>query len=56
MTAQEFEERTGIRPRNEEFRAIHTVYVMSDLDKDEFCHWFKVVCKTYARENSTRRA
>ncbi len=56
MTAREFEERTGVRTCNEEFRAIHAVYLMSDLDKDEFCDWFNVNCKAFAREHRTRRA
>ena len=43
MTRIEFEERTGvINVSANEFEAIHTVYMASDLDKDEFC---KMWCK-----------
>ena len=54
MTTQEFTSRTkveisanptlGITP--EEFEAIHTVYVNSDLDKDEFCRAWKRMNRT----------
>lgn len=42
MTTREFTERTMVEVTAEEFNAIHTVYMNSDLDKDEFC---KVWCK-----------
>lgn len=42
MTQSEFTQRTKVAVDNEEFFAIHEVYVASDLDKDAFC---KMWCK-----------
>lgn len=41
MTQQEFIERTGITPTEEEFDYIHAVYMNTSMDKDEFCKDFK---------------
>lgn len=41
MTQQEFEERTGLKPTPEEFNYIHSVYMNTSMDKDEFCKDFK---------------
>lgn len=41
MTPQEFEERTGLKPTPEEFDYIHSVYMNTSMDKDEFCKDFK---------------
>lgn len=41
MTQKEFEERTGIKPTEEEFDYIHAVYLNTSMDKDEFCKDFK---------------
>lgn len=42
MTQKEFTERTKVEVGAEEYDAIETVYMYSDLDKDEFC---KLWCK-----------
>lgn len=43
MTQQEFTERVGILVDATEYAAIETVYMNSDLDKDEFCKlWIKM--------------
>ncbi|MCD7721230.1 MAG: hypothetical protein LUI09_03275 [Prevotellaceae bacterium] len=47
MTQQEFQERVKFEVEPEEFWAIHTVYVASDLDKDDFC-------KAWRRTNKQR--
>lgn len=41
MTLKEFEDRTGLKPTAEEFSYIHTVYMNTSMDKDEFCKDFK---------------
>lgn len=45
MLQKEFEDRTGVKVSLEEYSAIETVYMASDLDKDEFC---KMWCKMNA--------
>lgn len=45
MLYSEFLERTGVKVQNDEFEAIHVVYLASDLDKDTFC---KMWCKMNA--------
>lgn len=45
MLQKEFEDRTGITVTADEYLAIDTVYMASDLDKDEFC---KMWCKMNA--------
>lgn len=43
MLQKEFEDRTGVKVSLEEYSAIETVYMASDLDKDEFCRmWCKM--------------
>lgn len=42
MTQKEFETRTKVNVNADEFDAINTVYMASDLDKDAFC---KMWCK-----------
>lgn len=43
MTKQEFFENTMVEVSNQEFEAIHEVYMHSDLDKYEFCYmWCKM--------------
>ena len=39
MTKQEFTERTGINPTEEEFDKIHDLYILTgaEMDKDSFC-------------------
>lgn len=41
MLRKEFEERTGIKPTEEEFDYIHAVYLNTSMNKDEFCEDFK---------------
>lgn len=41
MTQKEFEDRTGIKPTEEEFDYIHAVYLNTSMNKDEFCKDFK---------------
>lgn len=41
MTQKEFEERTGIKPTEEEFDYIHAVYMNTSMDKDTFCKEWK---------------
>lgn len=41
MTQKEFEERTGIKPKEEEFDYIHAVYLNTSMNKDEFCKEWK---------------
>ena len=47
MLVQEFIQRTGFQPSAAEYSAIETVYMASDVDKDEFC-------KAWVRMNKTR--
>lgn len=43
MTQQEFEARATVKVSATEFEAINTVYMASDIDKDEFCTmWRKI--------------
>lgn len=46
MNKQEFENRVLVKVSEVEYEAIETVYMNSDLDKDEFC---KLWCKMNAR-------
>lgn len=47
MLQKEFEDRTGVNVSLEEYSAIETVYMASDLDKDDFC-------KMWCKMNSSR--
>lgn len=52
MTHAEFFNRTNVTVSSEEFDAINTVYMASDLDKDAFC---KMWCKmNYKRVNDAK--
>lgn len=42
MMQSEFTERTGYAPSSEEYRVIEDMYLMCEVDKDEFC---KLWCK-----------
>ena len=46
MTQQEFTQRTMVEVSVEEYSAIETVYMNSDLDKDEFCKMWRKMNKT----------
>lgn len=52
MTKQEFTNRTHVEVSDNEFEAINTVYIESDLQKDEFC---KVWCKMNASRVKSAR-
>lgn len=41
MTKQEFTDRTGYTPDDQEFAKIHSTYMQTVLDKDEFCEDWK---------------
>ena len=41
MTKQEFTDRTGYTPNDQEFAKIHSTYMTTILDKDEFCEDWK---------------
>lgn len=41
MTRQEFEERINLQVKEEDFDAIHEVYMTTDHDKDQFCDVMK---------------
>ena len=41
MTQKEFTDRTGLTPNNDEFNFVHSVYIETSMDKDEFCNDFK---------------
>lgn len=47
MQQKEFEERVQMQVSAEEYSHIETVYMMSDIDKDEFC-------KLWVKMNKTR--
>lgn len=46
MTQQEFTSRTKVAVSESEFWAINEVYNNSDLNKDEFCKWWKKANKS----------
>lgn len=43
MTQKEFEERTGIKLTEEEFKFINNLYINCSMEKDEFCNEYKKV-------------
>ena len=50
MRQFEFEERVGMTVSPKEYDAIETVYLCSDLDKDEFCKMWVKMNKSRVRE------
>ena len=40
MTQQEFTERTGITPVEDDFARIHDLYMATSMQKDEFCQHY----------------
>ncbi len=46
MTQQEFTQRTKVAVSDSEFWAINEVYNNSDMDKDQFCKWWKKANKS----------
>lgn len=55
MTQQEFTQRTQVEVSNNEFNAIHEVYMASDLDKDEFCKMWVKMNKTRVQNAKVER-
>lgn len=55
MTQQEFTERTMVEVSVEEYSAIETVYMNSDLDKDEFCKMWRKMNKTRVENAKVER-
>lgn len=55
MTQQEFFKRTGVEVSDKEFAAISEVYVMSDVDKDEFCKMWVKMNKTRVQNAKVER-
>ena len=52
MTRQEFETRVGMQVDATEYASIENVYMMSDVEKDEFCTlWKKMNYKRVAKAN-----
>lgn len=53
MTKQEFTERTGINPTEEEFDKIHDLYMLTgaEMDKDSFCAAY-ISCKDMTLVNA----
>lgn len=50
MTQQEFEQRVGMKVDATEYTSIEKVYMMSDVEKDEFCTlWEKMNYKRIAK-------
>lgn len=43
MLIQEFTQRTGYQPTEQEFKTIHNVYMATDDDKDTFCANWKTL-------------
>lgn len=50
MLKQEFESRVKVEVSAEEYAAIETVYMNSDLDKDAFCKMWKRINKQHIAE------
>lgn len=55
MTQQEFHYRVGMMVTTEEFDAINTVYMAADVNKDEFCMYWKKMNRTRIQQ-ATRKA
>lgn len=57
MTQQEFTNRVKVSVSSTEYEAIETVYMNSDLDKDEFCKlWVKMNFKRVVKAKEERIA
>lgn len=57
MTQQEFQERVKVTVCAEEYDAIETVYLMSDLNKDDFCKiWVQMNRSRVEREAKKAKA
>lgn len=56
MTRTEFEDRTLVAVSDYEFEAINTVYLASDLNKDDFCKmWRKMNASRVAQAKEAQR-
>lgn len=56
MLKQEFEARVNVEVSAEEYAAIETVYMNSDLDKDAFCKMWKRINKQHIAELKAAQA
>ena len=57
MTKQEFTERTGYIPTDEEYKEIEDIYIMCIEEKDEFCEiWKKANRKLVAWQKKAKAA
>lgn len=56
MTIQEFQQRTNVIVTADEFAAIHTTYMMSDLDKDAFCRNWKRISRGFIAQRQRKIA
>lgn len=54
MTQYEFQSRAGVKVTPQEFEHINEVYMMTDMDKDAFCKWWKKNCKGYIKANNLK--
>lgn len=43
MTQKEFEERTGLTPNSDDFSLIHSLYMNTSMEKDQFCKEYKKI-------------
>lgn len=43
MTQKEFEERTGLTPNSYDFSFIHSLYMNTSIEKDQFCKEYKKI-------------
>lgn len=43
MTQKEFEERTGLTPNSDDFSFIHSLYMNTSMEKDQFCKEYKKI-------------
>lgn len=43
MTQKEFEERTGLTPNSDDFSFIHSLYMNTSMEKNQFCKEYKKI-------------
>lgn len=56
MTKLEFETRTKMKFSDKEFKSINDVYMMTDLDKDQFCEWFNINSRCFRNMKAVKEA
>ena len=55
MMQSEFEKMTGVKVSSDEYKAIETVYMSSDVDKVLFCqHWMDINVKRVSKAKEER--